>query len=158
MNLHAIVSPAIGIVNPPVFCTVRISSGYTISADGTQVPAYSTADDVPVQVQAMTYTDLMQMDSLNIQGTRRKGYFYGNIEGLNRSAMKGGDIVIMPNLPTFPGPTLWLVATVLEHFEGWTSVALTLQSGAVPALDVGLESDLGVIALEAGGNVELEAA
>lgn len=129
MNLHAIVSPAIGTVNSPVFCTVKVSTGYTIGADGRQVPTYSTATNVPVQVQALTYTDLMHMDALNIQGTRRKGYFYGNIEGLDRNAMKGGDLVIMPNLPTFPGPTTWLVATVLEHFEGWTSVALTLQNG-----------------------------
>lgn len=127
MNLHAIVSSAIGVVNPSVICTVRISTGYTVAADGTQLPTYKSTDNVPVQVQALTYTDLMKMGSLNIQGTRRKGYFNGNVEGLNRAAMKGGDLVVMPDLPTFPGPTTWLIAQVLEHFEGWTSVSLTLQ-------------------------------
>lgn len=127
MNLHAIVSPAIGVVNPPVFCTLMISTGYTIQPDGTQVPNYATFNDVPVQVQALGYTDLMKMGGLNIESTRRKGYFYGNIEGIDRQAIKGGDLVQMPSLPTFPGPTTWLVAQVLEHFEGWTSVALTLQ-------------------------------
>ena len=130
VNLHAIVAPAVGVVNPPVLCAVSISTGYTIAADGTQVPAYDTTESVPVQVQALSYTDLMKIGALNIQGTRRKGYFYGNVEGLNRAAMKGGDLVTMPDLPTFPGPTVWLVAQVLEHFEGWTSVALTLQDGA----------------------------
>jgi len=130
MNLHAIASPAIGVVNPPVFCTVRTSTGYTVAGDGTQVPTYSTASDVPVQVQALAYTDLMKLGAMNIQGTRRKGYFYGNVEGLDRAAIKGGDLVTMPSLPTFPGPTVWLVAQVLEHFEGWTSVALTLQDGS----------------------------
>lgn len=129
MNLHAIAAPAIGVVNPPVLCTVKVSTGYTIAADGTQVPTYATTDGVSVQVQALTYTDLMKLGAMNIQGTRRKGYFYGNAEGLNRAAMKGGDIVIMPSLPTFPGPTTWLVAQVIEHFEGWTSCALTLQNG-----------------------------
>jgi hypothetical protein len=127
MNLHAIASPAIGVVNPPVFCTVQTSTGSSTNADGTRTPTYVQTDNVPVQVQALQYTDLMKMDGLNIQGTRRKGYFFGNIEGLDRSAMKGGDIVIMPDLPTFPGPTTWLVALPLEHYEGWTSVALTLQ-------------------------------
>jgi hypothetical protein len=127
VNLHALVSGAIGVVNPPVFCTVRISTGYTVQSDGKQVPSYARFNDVPVQVQALSYTDLMKMDALNIQGTRRKGYFYGNIEGVDRQAIKGGDLVQMPNLPTFPGPTTWLVAQVLEHFEGWTSVCLTLQ-------------------------------
>ena len=47
--------------------------------------------------------------------------------GPNRQAIKGGDLFTMPSLPTFPGPTTWLVTQVLEHFEGWTSVALTLQ-------------------------------
>lgn len=127
MNLHAIVSPAIGVVNPPVFCALMISTGYTIQPDGTQSPTYATFNDVPVQVQALGYTDLIKMGGLNIEGTRRKGYFYGNIEGVDRQAIKGGDLVMMPSLPTFPGPTTWLVAQVLEHFEGWTSVALTLQ-------------------------------
>lgn len=127
MNLHAIAAPAIGVVNPPVFCALMISAGYSVQPDGTQVPAYARFNNIPVQVQALSYTDLMKLDALNIQGTRRKGYFYGNIEGVNREAIKGGDLVQMPSLPTFPGPTTWLVAQVLEHFEGWTSVALTLQ-------------------------------
>jgi hypothetical protein len=130
MNLHAIAAPAVGVVNPPVLCSVQISTGYTIAGDGTQLPTYATPVDAFVQVQALTYTDLMKLGAMNIQGTRRKGYFYGNVEGIDRAAIKGGDLVTMPDLPTFPGPTVWLVAQVLEHFEGWTSVALTLQDGS----------------------------
>ncbi len=129
MNLHQIVSGVISAVNAPVICTLKMSTGYTIAADGTQTPTYQEFDNVLVQVQALSYTDLMKMGALNIQGTRRKAYLIGNWEGLNRQQGKGGDLIIMPSLPTFPGPTTWLVAMVLEHFEGWTSVALTLQNG-----------------------------
>lgn len=127
MNLHQIVAGAIGTVNPPVFCTLKMSTGYTIAADGKQVSTYSTINDVPVQVQALTYTDLMKLGAMNIQGTRRKAYLNGNWEGVDRAAIKGGDLFVMPSLPTFPGPTTWLVAQPLEHYEGWTSVAITLQ-------------------------------
>lgn len=57
-------------------------------------------------------------------------YVTGNSEGVNRAALKGGDLFIMPNLPSFPGPTVWLATQVLEHWDGksgWTKVAVTLQ-------------------------------
>ncbi len=127
VNLHAIVAPAISTINPPTLCMVQISAGYNTQPDGTRTPNYMPAVSAAVDVQALSYTDLMKLGGLNLEGTRRKAYLNGNIEGLDRAAIKGGDLFIMPNLPDFPGPTTWLVATVLEHWPGWTCVALTLQ-------------------------------
>lgn len=130
MNLHGIVSGVITAVNPQVFCTLKVSAGYSKGSDLTQIPTYDTFYDVPAQVQALSYSDLMQISGLNIQGTRRAVYLSGNIEGLDRAALKGGDLLIMPDMPGFPGPTTWLVAQVLEHWPNFTKVACTLQNGS----------------------------
>jgi len=122
MNLHQIVAGAIGTVNPQILCTLQVSTGYNKQPDGTQTPNYAQYVNVPVQVQALTYSDLM-----NIQGTRRACYLNGNIEGVDRQAIKGGDLFTMPDLPDFPGPTTWLVAQVLEWWPNWSKIAITLQ-------------------------------
>lgn len=127
MNLHSMVGPVVGVVNPPTLCSIQISVGFNTNDDGKQTPNYAPAVPAYVDVQALSYTDLMKLGGLNIQGTRRKCYLNGNIEGIDRGAIKGGDLFTMPNLPDFPGPTTWLVAQVLEHWPGWSSVALTLQ-------------------------------
>ena len=129
MNLHGIVSGYIGAVNPPTFCTIMLSSGYTTGPDGTRTPTYTAVFNIPVDVQALSYTDLMKIAGLNIEGTRRKLYLNGSLEGIDRQAVKGGDLVVMPNLPDFPGPTTWLVVQVLEFWPDWCSVAVTLQNG-----------------------------
>ena len=129
MNLHAVVAPCIAPVNPPILCTLRMSTGYTIGPDGTQYPTYRDYVNVPVDVQALSYTDLMKIGGLNIQGTRRKAYINGNWEGLNRPRQKGGDLLVMPNLPDFPGPTTWLIAMVSEWWQTWCCVLVTLQNG-----------------------------
>lgn len=123
MNLHGIAAPAIGAVNPSVDVTVKISNGYTTDAAGARVPQYLPDQIVPAQIQALAFRDLMQLDGLNLQGTRRKIYFYGEVDGLVRATNKGGDLVI------FPDGSVWLVAMVLEQWPDWCSVAVTLQDG-----------------------------
>lgn len=127
MNLLALTA-GIAAVNPQTICVWRISSGFNIAPDGTRTPNYIVVPNVPVQVQAMSYTDLQKVGGLNIEGTRRKIYMMGNPEGLDRQAIKGGDLVDMPDLPNFPGPTTWLVAMVLEHWPDWSAIAVTLQN------------------------------
>lgn len=127
MNLHALVAGAVGAVNPPTLCALQTSAGYNEQSDGTQTPNYASPVMVFVDVQALTYTDLMKLGGMNQQGTRRKAYLSGNYEGADRNAIKGGDLLTMPNLPGFPGPTTWLVAQVLEWWPDWVSLAITLQ-------------------------------
>lgn len=124
MNLHAIVGPMVGKVNPPLTAYIMRSNGYTTGPDGTRVPSY--CDPVPVvcQVQSMQYNDLVQVEGLNIQGTKRKLYMNGHWDGLVRSDKKGGDLLKMPD------GTTWLVVLVLEHWPDWSSIAITLQNGS----------------------------
>lgn len=122
MNLHAVVSGAIGAINPPVIGSVKVSTGVTTAGDGTQTPQYTTVNNVSMQVQALTAKEIEHLDSLNIQGVMRGVWMNGNIEGLNRNAGKGGDLLI------FLGQT-WLVVQVLETWDtdGWCHVAVALQ-------------------------------
>ncbi len=132
MNLHAIVRGAITVVNPDVPATLRRSSGFTIAPDGTQVPEYVDVQGVPVQVQALSFQDLHQLDGLNIQGVRRAVYLNGAAMGIVRNLQVGGDLFIFP-AGVLPEGDTWLVAHVLEQWgpgPEWCKCALTLQAGA----------------------------
>jgi hypothetical protein len=120
MNLHSIVSGAIGAVNPFIPVTIKSSTGYTTSPDGTQVPAYSTTTTTGQQ-QALSGGDIMRLNNLNIQGVTTKMYLTGQYEGVFRVLGRGGDLVV------FGGRT-YLVAQVLERWDSWCCLALTMQT------------------------------
>lgn len=128
MNLHGIVSGAIGAVNPFVFATVKRSTGYTTAPDGSRTATYQTFG-AKVQVQALTYSDLRQLDGLNIQGVRRAIYLSGEVEGVVRVQQEGGDLIVFPNR-TLPEGNVWLAAYVLEQWPDWRKIAIVLQNGA----------------------------
>ena len=124
MNLHAIASGAVGAINPRVPLVLRVSTGSTVGADFKPVPTYAAAVTVMGQVQPMSWRDLQQIDGLNLQGTRRKIYANGFLDGIVRVTAKGGDLI------TDNDGNVWLVAIVLEQFPDWASVAVTLQNGS----------------------------
>lgn len=125
MNLHGIVAPVIGSVNPNVPCSMQNSVGYTTNDDGTQIPIYVTVTGI-AQVQALTFKDLTQLDGVNQNGAARGIYFYGDIQGVLRTRNKGGDII---NLTDGPNAGNWLVTHVLETWGvGWCKCACVLQN------------------------------
>lgn len=124
MNLHGIVSGAIGTINPLVPVQIRVSTGYVTNPDGSRVPGYAPPAPVMANLVALSYNDIVQADNLNIQGVRRKMYIQGEVDGLVRPNNKGGDLVLMPDGST------WLVAMVDEHWPDWTAAIITLQNGA----------------------------
>lgn len=127
MNLHAIVSGAVAVVNPMITVTIQPSAGYVTDAEGRQVPAYGTPVTTQAQKQPLQYNDIQQLDRLNIQGTRCKMYLTGNWNGIVRADQKGGDLI------TLPDSSVWLVAVVSEDWSGengWVSVLCTLQNGS----------------------------
>lgn len=120
MNLHGIVRRAITAVNPDVPGVMMVSLGtYSTDAAGHRVPAYSE-QDVTVQLQPLSYTDLMKIDGLNLQGIKKKAYVNGNFEGVNRPKQKGGDKLIVN------GET-WLISQPLEEWPDWCAFVVTLQ-------------------------------
>lgn len=124
MNLHQLVRGAIGAVNPEVPLGLQVSTGYATDDAGKRTPSYAPSVTVLGQVQSLTFRDIMQLDGLNLQGTRRAIYLNGQVEGLVRPDNKGGDLI------TDPDGKVWLVALVLEAWADWCKVAVTLQNGS----------------------------
>ncbi|WP_291351437.1 hypothetical protein [Acidovorax sp. 16-64-162] len=104
MNLRNVISGAVSSIVPQISVTVLVSSGYTVAADFSQVPAY----DAPLA----TFGRIQPLD--------QKLYINGNFEGVFRVLGKGGDLI------QFGGRT-YLVSAVLERWAGWCSLALTMQ-------------------------------
>jgi hypothetical protein len=122
MNLQNLVSNVISAVNPQTNCTVKVSIGNTQLPDGTRKPNYRSYPNIPCQIQALSGSDLRKMDGLNLQGIYRAAYLTGNVGGLDRAALKGGDLFILPD------QTEWLVTQVLEPWSTWTKVAICKQN------------------------------
>ena len=123
MNLRAIANAATQSINPNTSVTVKVSSGYTIDpATRRQGPAY-TIETGQANIQALDGKDLKQLDGLNIQGTIRAAYLYGNLAGVVRPDSKGGDLVEFNSQS-------WLVVKVLETWPDWCKVAIVYQGAA----------------------------
>lgn len=125
MNLHGLVTPAIGSVNPFIAGTVKVSTGSTTGASGKRTPTYETFENVQMQVQALTFKDLQMLDGLNLNGTRRAIYMNGRADGVVRSLMKGGDLI---EIATGVNAGTWLIAQMLEQWPDWCKAAVTLQN------------------------------
>lgn len=126
MDLHNIVSGYVGTVNPFIMASIQMSDGYTTSPSGKQQPQYLPAINQLIQVQALQYNDIVQLDGLNIQGERRAIYLEGFWSGVIRADSKGGDLLTFPEYPGGPD-RLWLVVFVFEHWPQWSKLAVTLQ-------------------------------
>lgn len=116
-------SGMVGAVNPRVPLVVQVSMGTAKNEAFEPVPLYEPPVTLMGQVQPLEWRDLQMLDGLNLQGTRRKIYLFGDIEGIVRVDRKGGDLI------TDPKGNVWLVAQVLETWENqWCSLAATLQN------------------------------
>jgi hypothetical protein len=124
LNLHGIVSASlIPGVNPLVPISIQRSTGYTTNADGTQVPTYASPVSVFAQIQALTYTDLTQIDGMNIQGERRSVYINGRTDAIIRGNREGGDLITWNGI-------VWLNVHVLEYWPDWCKFIITRQDGS----------------------------
>jgi hypothetical protein len=130
--LNAVVGPCTRVISPSVTGTLKVSTGWTQNADYTRSPTYFTAP-VRVDVQALTAEEIRHVDALNIQGTLRGVWFNGRIEGLDRPAGKGGDILVL-NGPGVLNGTTWLCVHVMEQWDesGWVHVVIQLQDDTAP--------------------------
>jgi hypothetical protein len=122
LQMHTIVSGAIGTVNPFTNATIMQSTGSTINADGSRTPTY-TSTSMRIQVQALTSSELQRLDGLNIQGVMKAVYLSGRWHGAVRVGQQGGDLL------KFYGQT-WLAVQVLEDWQSWTKLAVVLQNGS----------------------------
>lgn len=134
VNVRALANLGSTRVNKNIQAIRQRSTGSATAPDGSRTPIYN---EVPVtlQIQALTYTDIIKLDALNIQGARRAIYTNGAVFAVIRVAQKGGDLIIFPN-NTLPEGNVWLAAHVLEQWNdgagnpSWVKVAITLQDGS----------------------------
>lgn len=135
MNLHSIVRNAINVVNPDITGRWLESTGFTQTADGRPVPAYTDHPGVRMQVQALTGKDLQHVNFASQQGVKRSVYAFSNIQGVVRPDGTGGDLLVFPQDRGGPD-RVWLVVAVLETWTpdsaGWCKVGVVLQPDAVP--------------------------
>lgn len=124
LNLRAAANAVTTAVNENTQGTLWASSGATIAPDGSRIPTFAAFPKVLFQIQALSAAEIRHLDSLNLQGIMRAVYFNGNIEGLDRPAGRGGDVLGFNN-------AYWLTTQVLETWDGsgWCKIAVTLQNG-----------------------------
>lgn len=133
MNLHAAVRGAISAVNPDRSITWRRSTGSTTSASGKQTPTYSETTIPRAQIQAASGDTLQHTAYQNQQGVYREVWAFGDVQGVVRPDLKGGDILVFA--PTIDGAlAVWLVVHVVETWTpdatGWCHVLVALQEGS----------------------------
>jgi hypothetical protein len=123
--LHSIAGPIVAAVNPWVLAQYRQPAGtYTTASDGTRTPDFLPDVDLLVQRQALSPSDLRQIEGLNLGGEKAALYVQGDIKATVRGDQRGGDLFVMPD------STTWLVVQALENWgttAGWTKVACVRQ-------------------------------
>ena len=127
MNLHSIVGPIIGSVNPNQTVQIATGVGSTTASDGTRTPSYSITS-TPAQIQALTGPELRQVENLGVEGTKRGIYFYGNVVGLIRASQTNGTLV------QFADGSVWMVFVEFEPWSataGWSKVGVVRQQSSV---------------------------
>lgn len=132
MNLHGIVRGAINSVNPDRPALFLASTGNTVNADFTQTPSYAPGVAVRVQIQPLGKDELKHINALNLQGTFRTVYMFGNTQQIIRVTQQGGDLL---QFAPFQGQAVqnWKVVGPVEgpwnvEQGGWTKLIVCLQT------------------------------
>lgn len=121
LNVFAIAGNLTPIINPHITATLKISDGVEVTDDFSTRPKFIYMP-IKCEVQALSTSDLKQIENINQQSDMRAVYIIGGIKALNRPLQCGGDII------NFFGSD-WLVTQQLEEWGdgSWTKVAVTRQ-------------------------------
>ena len=120
MDLHGLVSGAIGSVNPFVPAQLIASTGSTTNADGSVTPDYAMPVSIQVQAQELSFKDLQHANNLNLQGILKSIYCPGTVQAVNRVAGTGGDKIVI-------GGNTYLAVAIAEQWPDWVRVIGQLQ-------------------------------
>lgn len=125
IDVFGIAGHAIAPVNPRITAIVKINDGYTVGLDYKPIPQ-DLELLAEIEVQAMSTSDLRQVENINIQSDMRAVYIIGGIKGLNRPLQTGGDLL------HFYGSD-WKVVQVLEEWgeAQWSKLAVARQTSPV---------------------------
>jgi hypothetical protein len=93
LNLRQIVNPITNTVNSNIIVSLQTSAGYIIGSGQRQQALYNPPITGIGQMQALDGSDLRQIEDMNLQGTLKALYMYGNLAAVMRTDSKGGDLV-----------------------------------------------------------------
>ena len=129
MNLHAMVSGAIGSVNAHEAVTLYRCTGTTNTAGVVSV-SYEKSD-IRAQVQAPSAADLKLYDNLADARHVKKFYINAPASTINRFEGTAGDIIERAD------GSFWLIDVIRDDFspEGWLCVLGTLQHEPPEGID-----------------------
>ena len=129
INLRGIANSAIQQINPNQLIKISAPNGWTVDPDTLiQIPAY-TQVEAQGNVQSLSSDDLDQMSGLNIEGTLRAVYLYGNWGGVLRPDGQPNTILTFTtNESGITKEREWNVFKVLEVWATWCKVAVVLQA------------------------------
>ena len=125
MNLRGLANKYTRLTNNNIQVNWVQSTGYVTDDAGKRTPTTITLT-VEAQVQALSTSDLQQVDGLNMTGVMRTVYLYGNAAGVVRVDQIGGDILRFPEVPNGTVRN-WLITKVVETWAEWSKVIVTLQ-------------------------------
>lgn len=126
MNLHHLVRPAVGLLNPDISAVLhRNCGGYHTNAAGERQPLFDILRG-NIQVQAVNGNDLQHAETLNLQGVLRTVFLYGNWFGVVRADVKGGDMLQFADVGCRQMQD-WRIVQVLETWPDWSKVLVCLQ-------------------------------
>ena len=109
-------------VNGNVDAVLKVSEGYTVSPDGTQIPKFIEQSKV-LQRQSMSVEDLKHMGFSNQQGQFMSVYADGMIPAIRRGMQLGTTLIyIVPYGETVA--TIWQVKYVIESYDDWVKVLI----------------------------------
>lgn len=109
-------------VNGNVDAILKVSEGYTVSPDGTQIPKFIEQSKV-LQRQSMSVEDLKHMGFANQQGQFMSVYADGMIPAIRRGMQLGTTLIyIVPYGETVA--TIWQVKYVIESYDDWVKVLI----------------------------------
>ena len=91
MNLHELVRPLVGIVNPFQPIVILVSVGFTVNAQYEQVPAWAPAVEVMAQPQPVADKTLQFLVQQRQNTIWHDFYLSGDWSALDRPAEQGGD-------------------------------------------------------------------
>lgn len=129
INVRGIANRMIQPVNGDIEGTHRRSNGYTTLPSGKREPNFANTP-VLLQVQAATAAQLKQVQNINTESVYRNVRMWGNALGVSRPDVRGGDLLVFPQVPTGTLQT-WLVVQVLESWPEWCSLIVCLQNDPV---------------------------
>jgi hypothetical protein len=126
MNLRGLANSATRRANPNQTITWKRATGViTQDAAYARTPQYETVV-LEAQVQAIDGEGLRRAEVLGISGIMRTVFIYGNMHGIVRTDMKGGDLLSFPELPGEADKS-WKIFDQVMNWSGWSSAHVVLQ-------------------------------